>query len=269
MLDGDRLERQEQGADTSVGDRLRAARLDAGLTLEQVSASTRIRVPVLRDLEDDRLGSAGTAVYTRGHIRAIASAVGVDPAPLVRALDERVGASAPSVVVVPGGAVPAPRQPFGGRSVPASAAPERQSPRWLSACLVGATVLVGLLAVGSLTGGGDGDDAGQEQALTTPQAVSSTVAPQAAQAPPPKATLVLEAKGRSWLTVRNRGDARLFEGEVDAGWTRRFEDPVKLGVRIGNSAAVAVSCAGAPAQVPGAEGVALTLRCLPGGVQRP
>ena len=117
--------------------------------------------------------------------------------------------------------------------------------------------------------GGDGDDAGQEQALTTPQAVSSTVAPQAAQAPPPKATLVLEAKGRSWLTVRNRGDARLFEGEVDAGWTRRFEDPVKLGVRIGNSAAVAVSCAGAPAQVPGAEGVALTLRCLPGGVQRP
>ena len=35
----------------AVGERLRAARLEAGMTLDQVSATTRIRVPVLRELE--------------------------------------------------------------------------------------------------------------------------------------------------------------------------------------------------------------------------
>lgn len=267
MLEGDRLERQEESPEVSVGDRLLAARHDAGLSLEQVSASTRIRVPVLRDLEADRLGSAGTAVYTRGHIRAIASAVGVDPAPLVRALDERVGAVAPSVVVVPD-AVPAPRQPLGGLSVPVPGPAERQSPRWLPACLAGATVLVALLVVGTVTGG---DEAGQDQDLTSPQAVATAPPPQAAQAPPTAAgvTLVLEARGRSWLTVRNRGNARLFEGEVEQGWTRRFHDPVKLGVRLGNAAAVTVSCAGAAAQVTGGEDVPVTLRCTPQGLERP
>ena len=41
--------------DGTVGERLRAAREAAGLTVEQVSATTRIRPPVLRDLEADRL----------------------------------------------------------------------------------------------------------------------------------------------------------------------------------------------------------------------
>lgn len=257
-----------------VGERLRAARLDAGLTLEQVSATTRIRVPVLRDLEADRLGSAGTAVYTRGHVRAIAAAVGVDPAPLVRALDARLGAAAPSLVVVPD-TVPVPRSPRTPLPVPVSAPPERQSPRWLSACLIGAAVLVALLGVDALTDG-EGDPA-PVQALTTPQAVETAVPQQAAQVPstagsaggPSAATLVLEAKGRSWLSVRNRGGVRLFEGQVEAGWTRRFDDPVVLSVRVGNAAAVVASCAGAPAQVLGAEDVALTLRCTPEGVPRP
>jgi cytoskeletal protein RodZ len=255
-----------QDPELSVGERLRAARTSAGMTLEQVSAGTRIRVPLLRELEADRLGPASSAVYTRGHIRAIASVVGVDPAPIVRVFDQRIGASAPSLRVVPE-PVPAPRRPTGGLSVPVSAPPDRTQPRWLVASLAGVTVLVALLAVGVLGGGGD---RGREQALTVSES-SPTPTPEATVAPPPppaEAALELRATGRSWLSVRNRGGSELFGGIVDAGWTRRFADPVAVTVRVGNAAAVSASCAGAPVP-PGAEGVPVTLRCAPEGLARP
>ena len=277
MRDADAVDVEDAPGDTgvasdpgpTVGERLREARAGAGMTLEQVSASTRIRVPLLRDLEADRLGPASSAVYTRGHIRAIASVVGVDPAPIVRLFDERIGASAPSLPVVPE-PVPAPRRPLGSLSVPVSAPPDRTEPRWLVASLAGVTVLVALLAVGIW--GSDDPDRDTEQALKTSQAAgaSGEQEPTAAPPPPPpqaKAALELRATGRSWLSVRNRGGAELFSGLVDAGWAQRFEDPVAVTVRLGNPAAVSASCAGAPVP-PGAEGVPVTLRCAPEGLAR-
>lgn len=258
---------EERDPVPSVGAQLRGLRDAAGMTLEQVSAGTRIRVPLLRDLEADRLGPPTSAVYTRGHIRAIASVVGADPAPVVRAFDEHVGACAPSLplVVEP---VPAPRRPTGSLSVPVSAPPDRTEPRWLVASLAGVTVLVALLAVGVF--GGDDPDRDTGQALTRSQAEATPSAqppPAAAAQAPVNAALELRATGRSWLSVRNRGGSELFGGIVDAGWTRRFEDPVAVSVRVGNAAAVSASCAGGPVP-PGAEGVPVTLRCVPGGLAR-
>ena len=271
MRDGQGIDVEDVPVDSpdpqgpSVGEQLRAARTAAGLTLEQVSAGTRIRVPLLRELEADRLGPASNAVYTRGHIRAIAAVVGIDPTPVVRDFDARIGASAPSLPVVPD-PVPAPRRPTASLSVPVSAPPDRTEPRWLLASLAGVAVLVALLAVG-IFGGGDDPDRDTEQALTRAQseatAAPTTAAPTPAAAP--TAALDLRATGRSWLSVRNRGGSELFSGTVEAGWTQRFADPVALTVRVGNAAAVSASCAGTPV-APGGEGVPLTLRCLPGGL---
>jgi cytoskeletal protein RodZ len=258
--------RAPEAPEASVGELLRQARTAAGMTLDQVSAGTRIRVPLLRDLEADRLGPPSSAVYTRGHIRAIASVVGVDAAPIVRVFDERIGATAPSLPVVPE-PVPAPRRPTSALSVPVPAPPDRTEPRWLAASLAGVTVLVALLAIGVFSG--DDPDRGSEQAFTASQgstAEPTATAPAAAPAPV-KAALDLRATGQSWLSVRNRGGVELFSGLVDAGWSRRFEDPVALTVRVGNAAAVTAACAGAP--VPsGGEGEAVTLRCVPEGLAR-
>jgi cytoskeleton protein RodZ len=243
-----------------VGDRLRATREAAGLSLDQVSARTRIRVPVLQDLEADRLGPATSAVYTRGHIRAIAAAVGVDPAPLVRDFDEQVGATAPTAAPVE--PVPLPRPPAGSLSVPLSAPPDR--PRWLQACVAGAGVLVALLAVGVLT-----DDGDEREQASGARAETTTAAGQApAPAPAPVgAALVLEAHGTSWLSVSNAATT-LFEGVVEDGWTQRFEDPSAVSVRVGNAAVVAAACGGATAGPEGEEGTVLTLTCTPTGLQR-
>jgi cytoskeletal protein RodZ len=70
-------------AGMSIGATLSEARQEAGLTVADVSARTRIRQGLIRDIEQDEFESCGGDFYARGHIRAIAGAVGTDPRPLI------------------------------------------------------------------------------------------------------------------------------------------------------------------------------------------
>jgi cytoskeletal protein RodZ len=71
----------------SIGGTLAEARHQAGLTVADVSASTRIREGLIRAIEQDRFDACGGDFYARGHIRAIALAVGADPESLVGEYD--------------------------------------------------------------------------------------------------------------------------------------------------------------------------------------
>ena len=51
---------------------LAQARETAGLTVEQISALTNIRVAVIKDLENNSVDICGGIAYARGHIRTIA-----------------------------------------------------------------------------------------------------------------------------------------------------------------------------------------------------
>jgi transcriptional regulator with XRE-family HTH domain len=66
-----------------IGERLQHARLAAGLTARQVTERTRITAEVLHRIEAGQFDQCGGDVYARGHIRAYASAVGLDPEPLL------------------------------------------------------------------------------------------------------------------------------------------------------------------------------------------
>jgi hypothetical protein len=71
----------------SIGEALMAARQRAGLTVSEVSGSTRIREVIIRGIERDDLSACGGDFYARGHIRAIAAAVGADARPLIEEYD--------------------------------------------------------------------------------------------------------------------------------------------------------------------------------------
>ena len=73
----------------SIGATLAAARRHAGLTVAEVSQRTRVREPIIQGIEQDDYAACGGDFYARGHIRAIAEAVGTDPAPLIDEFDER------------------------------------------------------------------------------------------------------------------------------------------------------------------------------------
>jgi cytoskeletal protein RodZ len=71
----------------SIGATLASARRRSGLTVSEVSHSTRVTEPIIRGIEQDDYAACGGDFYARGHIRAIARAVGEDPLPLIDEFD--------------------------------------------------------------------------------------------------------------------------------------------------------------------------------------
>jgi Helix-turn-helix domain len=71
-----------------IGEVLAEARVQAGLTLVEVSQRTRIRETIIRGIEADDYSACGGDFYARGNIRSIARAVGADPEPLIHQYDE-------------------------------------------------------------------------------------------------------------------------------------------------------------------------------------
>jgi cytoskeletal protein RodZ len=71
----------------SIGATLASARRRAKLSVSEVSHSTRVTEPIIRGIEQDDYAACGGDFYARGHIRAIARAVGEDPLPLIDEFD--------------------------------------------------------------------------------------------------------------------------------------------------------------------------------------
>ncbi|HLQ61894.1 MAG TPA: helix-turn-helix transcriptional regulator [Candidatus Acidoferrales bacterium] len=70
---------------TDPGAALAERRAARGLSLEQVAAATRIRPAQLAALEEGRFDDLAAPVYVRGHLRAYAGFLDLDPEPLLAA----------------------------------------------------------------------------------------------------------------------------------------------------------------------------------------
>lgn len=71
-------------ADAVIGERLRAARLQAGLSVEQLAEVTRISKAYLLAIEEGRFDRLPGPAYVRGFIRLYAAQVALDPDSLVQ-----------------------------------------------------------------------------------------------------------------------------------------------------------------------------------------
>lgn len=67
----------------SLGDTLRAAREQAGLSVDDIMHVTKMTRDQVSGLESDDYHAFSAPVYTKGFIKQFARAVGIDPAPLV------------------------------------------------------------------------------------------------------------------------------------------------------------------------------------------
>src|SRR2546423_10177606 len=108
-----------------IGEILATARVEAGLTIEDVSRETRIRGGLIQAIENDNFAPCGGDVYARGHVRSIASVVGVDAGPLIAEYD-RLHGGEPQPVENP--------TPTFDPQVAVQA--ERRSPNWTAAMAV-------------------------------------------------------------------------------------------------------------------------------------
>src|SRR5690349_19424546 len=82
-------------ASGSVGAQLAQARIARGLSVEDVYRRTNIRPGIVSALESDDIAPSGGAVYARGHVRSIASALGLDVRALLKAFDAANGTDSP------------------------------------------------------------------------------------------------------------------------------------------------------------------------------
>lgn len=198
---------QDPGYGNSVGERLREAREDRGLTLDDVATQTRIPIRHLRAIEDSNWSELPAVTYTVGFGRSYANAVGLDGAEIGRELRDQLGDGKRGPSVSP--SVYAPPDP--------ARVPSR-SLAWVAAILLVVLVAAYLIWRSQL---GDGDASDPAEPAPAEQQAQ---APQPQAAPPPTAPqnlagqqVTLVATGEVWFRVSDRqGNRRLQEATLQA-----------------------------------------------------
>ncbi|QES47911.1 DUF4115 domain-containing protein [Streptomyces venezuelae] len=234
----------------SIGRTIQQARIAAGLTVDEVSSITRVRTPIVHGIEQDDFTRCGGDVYARGHIRTIARAVDLDPAPLVDAYDAAHG----------GRPAPTPAAPlFEAERI----RPERQRPNWTAAMVAAIVAVIGFVGFTAFSGGEDNAKRPVAEGTVSPKpapAQTGKVITQTPQLPPPPkapapkpepsdgaiaaapkdlVTVVLTANdGESWISAKDSTGRSLFDGMVEQGDSKTFTDKESIDLVLGDAGAV-------------------------------
>ena len=219
----------------SIGEELAGARQQAGLTITQVSQRTRIRESIVRAIEQGDFSACGGDFYARGHIRSIATAIGIDPAPLVHEYDET-------------------HEPPGSISAAEVFEPSKpiriSEPRTFG---LGKVMIVGLLAViGVVTyhlvstssprsTAGAGLASAADRATAKPKAAPApAAAPARARTAAVSKVAVLEisATENCWTEITRTSGKVLYNSTIQAGSTLRWSERQRVLVQLGNPGGV-------------------------------
>jgi len=253
----------------SVGESITRAREERGLSVEDLSAQTRIRAGLIRQIEADDFAGCGGAVYARGHLRSLGKIVGLNPEELVAEFD-RAHSSEPAPALVPVPAV----DPHEAARV------DHRRPNWAAAMAV-ALVVICVLAAVSLLGNNKSpsksthNDAGAS-AVTPPPSKAPSASP--TSSPPPGAVsrlrpdqaiaLIRVTSDRTWMSVSTLSGQLLFQGLLASGQQKLFKDAHGLRLVIGNAPAVDLVANGRDLGAPRSQGnVAHVTIVRGGGVQ--
>jgi len=198
-----------------------------------------VRIPIVHAIEEDDFSRCGGDVYARGHIRALARAVGIDPEPLVSQYDAE----------------------HGGRPAPTPAAPlfeaerirsEPRRPNWTAAMIAAIVVVIGFVGFTVLKGGNDtpsttqvAEGAAAHSESPRPKASKSadpkpeTSDSAIAAAPRDKVTVKLSAsQGKSWISAKDHSGRLLFDGLLEQGQSKTFQDQERVDLVLGNAGSI-------------------------------
>jgi cytoskeletal protein RodZ len=226
-----------------IGDTLADARRQAGLTITQVSQQTRIRESIIRAIEQNDFSSCGGDFYARGHIRSIASVVGVDPAPLIREYDQEHG----------------PPAAMRASQVFEPATPIRiKEPRRFGLGKIAVVVLLAAIGFGVYHLVSTHDDHNDARATATyrPNPVTTptphptthpTTAPakHVAHKPShPEAVIRVTATQACWVLLTDSSGAQLYQGVIQAGNAMTWREKHQVSMVIGNPMGITLTVNG-------------------------
>jgi transcriptional regulator with XRE-family HTH domain len=188
----------------TVGERLRAAREEKGLRLEDIAAQTRIPQRHLEAIETSEWDKLPAPTYTTGFAKSYASAVGLDRTEIGEQLRAELGGT----------------RPVAAAEVFEPADPARTMPKWLVfggiAAVILLVVVMSWLNRRSLD---QPDDAATNTPAAAATAPSQTPVPSPAPVAVAQGPVVLNAIEPVWLQVYQRGGATLFSGTLQPGQT--------------------------------------------------
>jgi cytoskeletal protein RodZ len=227
----------ETGSPT-VGERLRAAREQKKMSLEDIAAQTRIPLRHLQSIEGADWDSLPAPTYTVGFAKSYAGAVGLDRSEVGEQLREEMGGQ---------------RFTTAQAEVFEAADPARTMPKSLVLGAVAAVIL--LIVIMSWLNRRSLDQT--EEPAPPPAATAQAprpAAPAPAQPAAAQGPVVLTATGPAWVQVKD-GGTTLFEGQLAPGQTYavpataiapvlRAGAPEALRITVGNAVAPPVGPAG-------------------------
>ncbi|GAA5026532.1 helix-turn-helix domain-containing protein [Streptomyces siamensis] len=229
----------------SIGRALKQARIEAGLSVDDVTNATRVRIAIVHAIEQDDFAPCGGDVYARGHIRTLARAVHLDPAPLLARYDAEHG----------GRPAPTPAAPlFEAERI----RPERRGPNWTAAMVAAIVAVIGFVGFTVVKGSGGDEDGSKTQVAEGSKPTASKTASSAgpettkpadpkpdpsesaiAAAPQDKVTVqVSAADGRSWISAKDHNGRMLFDGLLKQGESKTFQDNSKINLILGDAGAI-------------------------------
>jgi cytoskeleton protein RodZ len=230
----------------TVGERLRAAREEKGLSLEDVAAQTRIPRRHLESLEQADWENLPAPTYTTGFAKAYASAVGLDRTDIGEQLRTEMGGV---------------RAPAAQAEVFEPADPARTMPRWLVLAAIAAVILVIVLMTWLSNRSLRDDGSASQSAATAPASQAPTQPANPVVQPTTQGPVVLTAIQPVWLSVKDQGKI-IKQGILQPGET--YEIPATASEPILTTAKaeglkVTVGSATAPQVGPAATKVSVSL----------
>lgn len=237
----------------SLGSMISKARVDARLSIEDLSASTNIRIPLIREMEANNFSHCGGETYARGHIRNIAQRLGVDPQLFLSAFEAEHMQADRSMqdMLVETNAM---KQPEESRKV---------SWKTLSSISVVSLLIVGLIQI--IVSNTSSSEIPKPVSSVTPTATASAT-PEAS--PSGEATLstgtgvevvISATRAKSWLFVSDASGRTLFSGQISKGTTKTFTTDVSLNFKIGNAGGVDLVVNGKKVDSVGSDGEVVSL----------
>ncbi|CAB4919742.1 unannotated protein [freshwater metagenome] len=243
----------------SLGSVIRQARIDAGLSIDDLSERTSIRGGLLKEIESDDFTKCGGETYARGHLRNIAPHVKMDATMLLelyaneqsmqpRGIHEMLAEN--NVMTHPVDKKTISWKTLAGISLATLA-------------LLGAVQII--ISNSKTTSITNPDVVATESATAEPSnspVAETTQSEQPAPALPRDSyssgtgvsVSVSATNGKSWLFVSDANGTTLYSGQIRSGQKLNFSSTTRVSLKVGNAGVVDVSVNGKAAQQIGTDG---------------
>ncbi len=248
----------------SLGSVIRQARIDAGLSVDDLSERTSIRAGLLKEIESDDFTKCGGETYARGHLRNIAPHIKMD-SQLLLELFENEQSMQPRRI----------QEMLAENNVMTNPI-DKKTVSWKTLAGISLSTLALLAAVqiiisNSKTTTVTNPEVVASETATAQPSVTAEAQPTQTSAATPTVTRdtyssgtgvsvsVTAVRGSSWLFVSDSNGTTLYSGQVRNGQKLNFSATTRISLKAGNAGAVDVSVNGKAAQQIGVEGQVVSL----------